>query len=242
MKTITLAWLAACCWLFAGEMVWAQSSLQRLEEMIRQPKAAAGATPAESPLPPRPAASPRPAEPQEPGYLGVLADDKDDRGRGVRVLKVVPGGPAEKAGLKPQDLITRVGGVPIRQMTELAAILQQMAPGATLSFEVLRGDGKQDLSVVFGRRPPEQRPSPPKEPRAETPPLSAAGPPPSAPALEIPPAEGPAIPGAPPLAAGAPPADHPVDAHAEIERLLHRIEQLEKRVDELERATSEKKK
>jgi hypothetical protein len=140
----------------------------------------------------------------------------------------MPDGPADKAGFKPQDLITRVGGVPIRQMTELAAILQQMTPGATLSFEVLRGDGKQDLSVVFGRRPPEPRPSPPP-----------------APGLEAPPTEGPAIPGAPagpPSAGGTPTADHPVDAHAEIDRLLHRIEQLEKRVDELERAASEKKK
>jgi hypothetical protein len=261
MKTIAFALLTACCWLVAGEMVWAQSALQRLEEMIRQPKAASPAAPAkppESPPPPQAAATQPPHEPQEPGYLGVLADDKDDRGRGVRVLKVVPGGPADQAGLKPQDLITRLGGVPIRQLSELTAILQQMSPGATLSFEVLRGDRKQELSVLFGRRPPEQRRLPPKSPPAEAPPLSAAGPTPTAPALEIPPMEGPVIPGASPAAPvqganppaatvaraeppGVPAADRPVDARAEIDRLLHRIEALEKRVDQLERARSEKK-
>jgi hypothetical protein len=188
----------------------------------------------------------------------VLADDKDDRGRGVRLLRVVPGGPADQAGLKPRDLITRLGGVPIRQMTELTAILQQMSPGATLSFEILRGDRKQELSVIFGHRPPEQRPLPPKEQRAEAPPLSAAGPPPAAPGLEVPPMEGPVIPGAPPAtparSANAPaaavaraeppgvaPANRPMDARAEIDRLLRRIEELEKRVDQLERARPEKK-
>ena len=99
-----------------------------------------------------------------------------------------------QAGFKPQDLITRVGGVPIRQMTELTAILQQMTPGATLAFVVLRGDRQQELSVVFGRRPPEQR-TRRRRSHSEAPPLSAAGPPPAAPSLEIPPLEGPAIPG-----------------------------------------------
>ena len=242
MKTIALAFLTACCGLMAGETSWAQSNLQRLEEMIRQPKAAATAAPAkapESPGSPKPAATQLPDGPQEPGYLGLTADDKDDRGRGVRILIVVPGGPADKAGLKPQDLITRVGGVPIRQLTELAAISQQMSPGATLSFEVLRGDRQQELPVVFGRRPPEPRRAPPKEARAEAPPVSAAGPPPAAPSLEIPPLEGPAIPGAPPAPAANSPAG--ADARAEIDRLLRRIEQLEKRVDQLERAMPEKK-
>jgi membrane-associated protease RseP (regulator of RpoE activity) len=243
MKTIAVTLLTALCWLVAREAVWGQSALQRLEEMIRQPKAASGTAPAkppESPAPPKAAAT-QPAPSPEPGYLGVLADDKDDRGRGVRVLKVTPGGPADQAGLKPQDLITRLGGVPIRQMSELTAILQQMSAGATLSFEVLRGDRKQELSVVFGRRPPDQRRLPPKEQRAEAPPLSAAGPPPAAPALEVPPVEGPVIPGAVPGVA-APAANPPAAvARDEIDRLLRRIEQLEKRVEQLERGSPEKK-
>jgi membrane-associated protease RseP (regulator of RpoE activity) len=245
MKTIALALLATWGWLVAGEVVLAQSALQKLEESIRQPKAASGTAPAkppESPSSPKPAAAQPPAEAQEPGYLGVLADDKDDRGHGVRLLKVTPGGPADLAGLKPQDLITRLGGVPIRQLAELTTILQQMSPGATLSFEVLRGDRKQELLVIFGRRPPAQRTAPAKGQRAEVPPLSAAGPPPVAPTLEVPPVEGPVIPGAsppaPPQPANAPAASA---AHEEIDRLLHRIEQLERRVDQLERALSEKK-
>ena len=98
MKTIAVTLLTALCWLVAREAVWGQSALQRLEEMIRQPKAASGTAPAkppESPAPPKAAAT-QPAPSPEPGYLGVLADDKDDRGRGVRVLKVTPGGPADR--------------------------------------------------------------------------------------------------------------------------------------------------
>ena len=41
-------------------------------------------------------------------YLGAVADD--NAGRGVRVLSVRSGGPADHAGLRPQDLIVSAAG------------------------------------------------------------------------------------------------------------------------------------
>ena len=166
MKTIAFALLTACCWLVAGEMVRAQSALQRLEEMIRQPKAdsaAAPTKPPESPAPPKAAATQPPHEPQEPGYLGVLADDKDDRGRGVRVLKVVPGGPADQAGLKPQDLITRLGGVPVRQMTRAD---RHRAANVARREALLRGPPRRPQTRAVGAL---------RSPSAGTAPLAAGG-------------------------------------------------------------------
>src|SRR5688572_3503545 len=46
------------------------------------------------------------------GYLGV-AVERDDRGR-VVVMAVQLGSPAERAGLKKGDVVTRVGGQAVR--------------------------------------------------------------------------------------------------------------------------------
>jgi C-terminal processing protease CtpA/Prc len=94
------------------------------------------------PAPPK-AEGPSPAVSTERGYLGAVVDDRDDRGRGVRIVRTIPGGPAEKAGLSKGDLITGVGGLRVRQIAEFAGALEQVVPGNSLTFEVLRGVQRQ---------------------------------------------------------------------------------------------------
>ena len=60
----------------------AQPTVDRLEQQLREPD---GIT-----APDR--------GPAEPGYLGVVADDQREQGRGVRILEVVADGPAAEAG------------------------------------------------------------------------------------------------------------------------------------------------
>jgi len=91
---------------------------------------------------------------EQPGYLGIVTDDREDRGKGVRIVEVRPGSPAEKAGLRPQDLITELGGIPIRQMSDLAAVLQNIPAGAALEFAVVRAQQRLRLEVTFGSRAP----------------------------------------------------------------------------------------
>ena len=59
----------------------------------------------------------------EPGYLGIVADDRQEQGKGVRILDVVEGGPAAQGGLTKNDLITAIDTTPIRSMDEMARIL-----------------------------------------------------------------------------------------------------------------------
>ena len=95
------------------------------------------------------------------GYLGIVADDRADRGRGVRVLEVIRDAAAEKGGLKAGDLIVEADGRPIRSMVDLAAVMQPTRPGETKTFVVERDGQKTELRVVLGRRPPpSQRPFP----------------------------------------------------------------------------------
>lgn len=90
---------------------------------------------------------------EEPGYLGVVADDREEQGRGVRVLEVVAGGPAAQGGLAKNDLITAINAQPIRSMDEMARILSTMPAGARLAFSVNRGGASRNVSVTLGQRP-----------------------------------------------------------------------------------------
>ncbi len=67
---------------------------------------------------------------------------------GVIVSEVVPGGPASKAGIQPQDVIVSVDGKQIKNGDELIGIVSMKHPGSTVSLGILRG-GKQ-MTITCG--------------------------------------------------------------------------------------------
>ena len=64
---------------------------------------------------------------------------------------VAPGSPAEKAGLKEGDIITKVNGVELKKGTSLVGELSQSVPGDTVELTILRGGKEQPLKVTLGR-------------------------------------------------------------------------------------------
>ncbi len=89
----------------------------------------------------------------EPGYLGLVADDRQETGRGVRVMEVVNGGPADKSGLQAGDLITAINGTAVREMKDFATLVGPSSPGSKLAFRVERASREQDFAVTLGTRP-----------------------------------------------------------------------------------------
>ncbi|GAB3630126.1 Periplasmic pH-dependent serine endoprotease DegQ [Pandoraea terrae] len=78
---------------------------------------------------------------------------------GVIIAGVVQGGPADKAGIQPGDILTKVGDASIRDTTELLNVIAQLKPGAGTPIHVTRKKKQVDLQVTIGKRPP-----PPKRP------------------------------------------------------------------------------
>jgi serine protease Do len=83
------------------------------------------------------------------GYLGVFIEDLDEetaktfgfKGKGVLVVEPIEGGPADKAGLKPEDIITKVDGKAVKTADELRFTIAGFAPKSKVPLEVIR-DGK----------------------------------------------------------------------------------------------------
>lgn len=73
--------------------------------------------------------------------------------RGVIVTGVLQDGPAASAGIRPGDIISRVGETPIRDVAGLLAAVAALKPGVATELEVHRRDGPRTLTVVPARRP-----------------------------------------------------------------------------------------
>jgi S1-C subfamily serine protease len=62
--------------------------------------------------------------------------------RGVAITSVTPGGPAEKAGLKPGDIVLKINGSDVDDANMVRNRIAGMKPGSDVTLTVFR-DGKQ---------------------------------------------------------------------------------------------------
>jgi len=68
------------------------------------------------------------------------------------IAGVVPGGPAERSGLREGDIILGVGKKDIRSRPELYREIWKKRPGERISFRILREEESLNLDVVSGDR------------------------------------------------------------------------------------------
>ena len=96
------------------------------------------------------------------GYLGTEIKPVDaDAARqfnlkvreGALVKSVLPGSPAEKAGLEPGDLILKLNDQPINDPTALQATVEQLTIGKSYPLIISRGGKQQSLNVTVTEMP-----------------------------------------------------------------------------------------
>jgi putative serine protease PepD len=76
--------------------------------------------------------------------------DQSGQPQGVGVVDVVPGGPAEAAGIRPGDVIVAVGGKKTSTPEALGAVLADLEPDQRVPVTVQRGGAEREVEVTLG--------------------------------------------------------------------------------------------
>ncbi len=92
-------------------------------------------------------------------YLGIRWADVTPRmasnyrlpvDHGIYIMEVIRGGPADRGGLKENDIITKIGEYAIGEQSSFYNCLFKYSPSETVEIEVNRNGKKQILSVTLG--------------------------------------------------------------------------------------------
>ena len=117
-------------------------------------------------------AAPAPPEPPEDlntfsflieggGFLGVYGEDINNENmaryrlnqvRGVGITRIVADSPAEKAGLKKDDVILRIDGENVTSVRKLNRLVSEIAPDHAVKITISRNGAEQELTATMGKR------------------------------------------------------------------------------------------
>jgi len=90
-------------------------------------------------------------------YLGIAGGTRPlpprlatslQRASGVEVVEVVSGSPAAQAGLRPEDLIVELNGVPVQTVDDIQRLMVGELIGAQVRARVLREGSERELDLV----------------------------------------------------------------------------------------------
>jgi len=80
-------------------------------------------------------------------YYGIKNNE------GVLVADVVPGDPADEAGIRPKDIIIEINGQSVKTSRDLTTRIANIGVGETVKIKVLRNRKKKIFNVKIGKRP-----------------------------------------------------------------------------------------
>ncbi|HVM10906.1 MAG TPA: trypsin-like peptidase domain-containing protein [Actinomycetota bacterium] len=99
----------------------------------------------------------------EVAYIGVSTRTVDSSlsfqlnlpvDQGALVVDVAPGGPADRAGIRPGDIIIGIGGRPVTDDEAVRSAIVEHEPGERIQVSIVRRDGSREtMTVALGVRP-----------------------------------------------------------------------------------------
>jgi serine protease Do len=124
---------------------------------------------AQQAAPPAPPPTPDPADAPKVfsmffeggSFLGVYAEDVNKENmarygmreaRGVGIKEVIKDSPAEKAGLRKDDVILRFEGDSVTSVRKLNRLVGEVAPDQSVKLSISRAGSEQDVAVTIGKR------------------------------------------------------------------------------------------
>ena len=94
--------------------------------------------------------------------IGEVTKDVADslglpKANGALVQRVEPGGPAEKGGIEPGDIIVKFNGAAIEKSSDLPRMVGNTKPGARSTVTVWRKGAARDLTLSIGEMEPDNK-------------------------------------------------------------------------------------
>jgi serine protease Do len=95
------------------------------------------------------------------GFLGVYGEDINNenmgryrlnQARGVGITRVITDSPAEKAGLRKDDVILRFDGENVTSVRKLNRLVSEIAPDQSVKITISRNGSEQELTATIGKR------------------------------------------------------------------------------------------
>lgn len=90
------------------------------------------------------------------GWIGVELDDASRPATGGwTITRVIPGSPAEKAGLRAGDILYAMNGIVFNDANKEKLYLakKEMKPGTTVAYTILRGGVESRLNITLAAWP-----------------------------------------------------------------------------------------
>ena len=98
------------------------------------------------------------------GWVGIEVQDLSPElmesfdlknGQGALIAGVLKSGPADRAGVKPGDVLVAVNGKPVTDSSSLLNLIAVLKPGETARLAIARKNSNMEFSVKVARRPPQ---------------------------------------------------------------------------------------
>ena len=88
-----------------------------------------------------------------PGYMGITFSQAEEGG--LVLTEIKPGGPAEKAGLKQNDILLKANDTELKDMdtTKFVELIASMRPNQVVTFQVARNGEALTVKLKLGARP-----------------------------------------------------------------------------------------
>jgi serine protease DegQ len=96
------------------------------------------------------------------GWIGIETQDITPemaasfglaRDKGAIIAGVVRGGPADRAGIKPGDILLTVAGTPVGSTSEMLNLIAQLTPGRKATMTLMRKNREAAVEVNVAKRP-----------------------------------------------------------------------------------------
>jgi S1-C subfamily serine protease len=92
-----------------------------------------------------------------PGFIGVQIKYGPNK-NGFEVVQLVDGGPADKAGMKANDVITLIDGEAVGTLSDFVTTIAGHKPGDKITLKVFRDGKAKEIAVTVGEAPKAKAP------------------------------------------------------------------------------------